>query len=91
MNCDYPYNCVTHVTVVTCCACILSGLICLNSQGQVCQRFLLHLYNTVDNLEFISLQWRRDYLSAIRLLGNLFQTTLTRDDFPSPNSPLLSF
>lgn len=46
----------------------------LNSQGWVCQRFLLHPSNTADNLEFISVWWMRDYLSAIRLLGSLSQT-----------------
>lgn len=46
----------------------------LNSQGWVCQRFLLHPSNTADNLEFISVWWMRDYLGVIRLLGNLFQT-----------------
>lgn len=50
-------------------------------------KVLLHLCNTIDDLEFISIQWRRDYLSAIRLLGNLFQTTLTYDDFPSILAP----
>lgn len=71
-----------------CCACVLSGFICLNSQGYVCQRF--YCAYLVDDLESISTQWRRDYLSAIRLLGNLFQTTLAHDDFPSnPNSPPL--
>lgn len=45
----------------------------------------------VDDLESVVTCWRRDHLSAIRLLGNLFQTTLAPDDFPSdPNSPLLS-
>lgn len=46
----------------------------LNSQGCVCQRFLLHPSNTADNLEFISVWWVRDYLSAIRLLENLSRT-----------------
>lgn len=52
-------------------------------------KVLLHLSNTVDDLESISTKWRRDYLSAIKLLGNLFQTTLAHDDFPSILAPPL--
>lgn len=67
--------CVSVVFVY--CGC--SALACLdwtglNSQGWVCQRFLLHPSNTADNLDFFSVWWMRDYLSAIRLLGNLSQT-----------------
>lgn len=51
-------------------------------------KVLLHLSNVADNLELIPIQWRRDYLSAIRLLGNLFQMILTHDDFPSVLAPL---
>ncbi len=45
-------------------------------------KVLLHLSNTVDDLESISTQWRRDYLSAIKLMGNLFRTTLCPWWFP---------
>lgn len=58
----------------------------LNSRGRVCQRF--YCTDLLDDLESISTLWRRDHLSAIRLLGNLFQTTFAHDDFPSnPTSP----
>lgn len=52
----------------------------LNSQGRVCQRF--YCTDLRDNLESISTLWRRDHLSAIKLLGNLFLTTLAHDVSP---------
>lgn len=79
----YCGSCVFPVSLfVTCCACVLSGFICLNSRGYVCQRFYCTYLIAVDDLESTSTLWRRDHLSAIRLLGNLFQTTLD-DGFPS--------
>lgn len=57
----------------------------VNSRGRVCQRCLLHPSNAADNLEFISVRWIGDYLSAIRLLGNL---SLTPQWFPLSLLPL---
>lgn len=86
-----------------CCVCVL-WLLCIsylscavpvfcrvlsvwNSQGHVCQKF--YCTYLIDDLESISTLWRRDHLSAIKLLGNLFQATLAHDDFPSnPTSSL---
>lgn len=91
---DVSVLCLCIVAVNFLCHCLSCAVpvLCrvlsvLNSQGHVCQRF--YCTYLIDDLESISTLWRRDHLSAIKLLGNLLQTTLAHDDLPSnPTSPL---
>lgn len=69
------------ISCVVCCACPLSGSVCPNSLGYVCHQ--CYCTSPTDDLESILIRRRRDHLSAIKLLGNLFQTTLAAGDFPS--------
>lgn len=59
---DMSVLCLCIVSVgVLCCACLV-WFDMVQQSGIGLPKVLLHRCTTIDDLEFISLQWRRDYL-----------------------------